>query len=78
MRTSIALSNIRHHSGRTALSLGGIGIAVVLIFMQLGFLGAVENTATVIYSKMDFDLLVRSPEYLFASPTIPRSVLSSC
>lgn len=77
MRTSIALSNIRHHLGRTALSLGGIGIAIVLIFMQLGFLGAVENTATVIYSKMDFDLLVRSPEYLFfAAPRqIPRAVL---
>ncbi len=78
MRTSIALSNIRHHSGRTALSLGGIGIAIVLIFMQLGFLGAVESTATIIYSKMDFDLLVRSHEYLFfAAPRqIPRSVLN--
>ena len=78
MRTSIALSNIRHRLGRTALSLGGIGIAIVLIFMQLGFLGAVEDTATVIYSKMDFDLLVRSPEYLFfAAPRqIPRSVLN--
>ncbi len=78
MRTSLALSNIRHNLGRTALSLGGIGIAVILIFMQLGFLSAVENTATTIYSKLDFDLVVRSPEYLYlAAPRqIPRSVLN--
>jgi putative ABC transport system permease protein len=77
MRTSLALSNIRHNPGRSALSLGGISIAIVLMFMQLGFLGAVENTATTIYSKLDFDLVVRSPEYLYlAAPRqIPRSVL---
>jgi putative ABC transport system permease protein len=77
MRTPVALCNIRHQWGRTALSLGGIGIAVVLIFMQLGFLSAVENTAVTIYSKMKFDLVVRSPEYLYlATPRqIPRSVL---
>jgi putative ABC transport system permease protein len=75
MRTSIALSNIRHHAGRTALSLGGIGIAVVLVFMQLGFLGAVENTATTIYSKLQFDLVLRSPEYLHLA--IPRQIQRS-
>lgn len=78
MRTPIALSNLTHSIGRTILSVGGIGIAIVLIFMQLGFLSAVENTATTIYSKMEFDLLVRSPEYLYlAAPRqIPRSVLN--
>ncbi len=78
MRTSLALSNIRHNLGRTTLSLGGIGIAIILIFMQLGFLSAVENTATTIYSKLDFDLVVRSPEYLHlvAPRQIPRSVLN--
>lgn len=39
------------------------------MFMQLGFRGAVESTATTLYDRMDFDLLVRSPAYLhFVEP----------
>ena len=38
-------------------------MAIVLIFMQLGFLGAVIDTAVVFYDKMEFDLLACSPDY---------------
>ena len=31
------------------------------------FLGAVENTATLIYDKLDFDLIIRSKNYLHLS-----------
>ena len=77
MRTNLALSNISFNRARAALSVAGIGVAIILMFMQLGFRGAIENTATTIYSKMDFDLLVRSPNYLhFVLPDqIPRSVI---
>lgn len=64
MRTNLALQNIVSQPRKTALALAGIGVAIVLIFMQLGFLGAVQNTATTIFDKLDFDLLVRSPNYL--------------
>lgn len=64
MRTNLAFANIRSSLTRTIISVAGIGIAVVLIFMQLGFRGAVESTATTIYGKMDFDLIVRSKDYL--------------
>lgn len=46
------------------MSLGGIGFAIVLMFMQLGFLGSVGDTATVVFDRMRGQLLVRSPDYL--------------
>ena len=60
----LALSNLRHDRGRAAVSITGAGFAVVLIFMQLGFLGATESTATLLYDRLNFDVLVLSSEYL--------------
>lgn len=39
-------------------------MAITLMFMQLGFLGAVGDTATVVYQRLPMDVLVRSPDYL--------------
>jgi putative ABC transport system permease protein len=64
MGINLALANIASNWGKTVLSLAGIGVAILLIFMQLGFRGAVADTATNIYSRLDFDLLVRSRNYL--------------
>lgn len=64
---SLAWSNLRHEKIRTAVAVAGVTFAVVLMFMQLGFLTAVERTATVIYSALDFDILLRSPSYLHLS-----------
>jgi len=60
----LALSNLRHERGRAAVSATGAGFAVVLIFMQLGFLGATESTATLLYDRLNFDAIVLSSEYL--------------
>ena len=60
----LALTNLLHQRGRTAVSVIGAAFAVVLVFMQLGFLGAVHNTATLLYDKLQFDLLVTSSEYI--------------
>jgi putative ABC transport system permease protein len=77
MRINLALANILNSIPRTLLSLAGIGVAIILIFMQLGFRGAVEDTAVNIYNKLDFDILVRSPDYLhfIDSSRIRRDVL---
>lgn len=77
MRTNIALANLRSNLTRSIISVAGIGIAVILIFMQLGFRGAVEDTATTIYGKMDFDLIVRSKNYLHFVDcrSVPRSLV---
>lgn len=60
----LALASLLHQPGRTAVSVVGTAFAVVLMFMQLGFLGSVENTATLLYGKMRFDVLVTSGEYI--------------
>ena len=60
----LALSNLRYDRGRAAVSVTGAGFAVVLIFMQLGFLGATESTATLLYDRLNFDAIVLSSEYL--------------
>ena len=64
MKINLALLNILNDPRKTVLSVSGIGIAILLIFMQLGFRGAIENTATNIYGKLDFDILLRSADYL--------------
>ena len=60
----LAFSNLRHDRGRAAVSVTGAGFAVVLIFMQLGFLGATKSTATLLYDRLNFDVIVLSSEYL--------------
>jgi len=60
----LALINLLHDSKRTAISVIGAAFAVVLVFMQLGFLGSVENTATLFYDKLQFDAIVISSEYI--------------
>jgi putative ABC transport system permease protein len=63
-RTSLAWSNLSHMWVRTVVSICGIGFAILLMFMQLGFLGSVGDTATVLLDRMPCELLVRSPDYL--------------
>ena len=65
----LAFTNLLHDRGRTAISVIGAAFAVVLVFMQLGFLGAVQNTATLLYDKLQFDLLLTSSEYIDLSRT---------
>jgi putative ABC transport system permease protein len=71
MKTPLAWKNLTYNKVRTAVALAGVGFAVILIFMQMGFLGAVRKTATQIYDALDFDLMLRSPTYLHL--TEPRS-----
>lgn len=77
MKINLALLNILHDPRKTALSIAGIGVAILLIFMQLGFRGAVESTATNVYGKLDFDILLRSADYLhfMDSGEIDRSAI---
>jgi len=77
MKTPLAWLIMSHSKLRTVVAVGGVAFAIILLFMQLGFLGAVESTATLIYDELDFDVLVRSKRYLhFAnSGSFPKSRL---
>ena len=65
MPIQLAWRNLLHNPMRTAVALCGVAFAVTLIFLQLGFLGSVRTTASLIYDALDFDLMIRSPEYLY-------------
>ena len=75
MSTRLALANLRHHKARTAVAIAGVSFAVLLVFMQLGFLGAVAKTATIVYDALDFQIALRSPAYLHLTEagTIPEA-----
>lgn len=63
-RTPLALLNLFANPTRAIVSVSGVTFALLLIFVQLGFRGAVANTATIVYGRLKFDLLVRSTQYL--------------
>jgi len=75
MKTPLAWKNIKHNKARTAIGVAGVGFAVILMFMQIGFKGAIKKTATQIYDSLDFDLMLRSPAYLHLTEprAFPRS-----
>ncbi|WP_406699598.1 FtsX-like permease family protein [Singulisphaera sp. Ch08] len=57
--------SLTHDTRQTALGVLGVAFSAILMFMQLGFLGAVRNTATTILDKLDFDIMLASPTYLY-------------
>ena len=77
MPLAIAWRILTYQKGRTALALGGIFIAILLIFVELGFFIAVPQGGMLIYDHMRFDLLVVSDKYIFQAQSgqMPRARL---
>jgi putative ABC transport system permease protein len=73
----VAWRILTHQKGRTALAVGGIFIAVLLIFVELGFFIAVPRGGMLVYDHMRFDLLVASDRYVFQGQSwqFPRARL---
>jgi putative ABC transport system permease protein len=61
----VAWRILTYQKGRTALAVGGIFIAILLIFVELGFFIAVPQGGMLVYDHMRFDLLVASDKYVF-------------
>jgi putative ABC transport system permease protein len=68
-----------YEKGRTALALAGIFIAILLVFIELGFFIAVPQGGMLVYDHMRFDLLLTSTNYQFqAQPwQFPRERLTA-
>ncbi len=64
MKTPLAICNLWHQGTRTLVSIGGVAFALLLVFMQLGFMGAVSHTATNVLDKLKFNILIRARDYL--------------
>lgn len=63
MATPLAWHNLLHNKVRSGVAIAGVTFAIVLMFMQLGFLEAVKISATLIYDVLDFDICLRSRDY---------------
>lgn len=79
MPLHVAWRMLTDQKGRTALATGGIFIAILLVFVELGFFVAVPQGGMLIYDNMRFDLLVVSNRYLFQAQSgqFPRARLET-
>src|SRR5260370_37490775 len=73
----LAVKNVQHSGQRSLVAIRGMGFAVVMVLLQLGFLQAVKIPAAVNYDQLDFDLVLISPDFAqFYDPgTFPRKRL---
>ena len=71
MSTLLAWKNLAHNKVRTGAAVAGVMFAVVLIFLQLGFLGVTTETASRIYDVLQFDVLIRSQRTRRLAETVP-------
>ncbi len=76
-RTPLAWHNLTHDRPRTIAAVAGVAFALVVIFMQSGFLQSVLRTATIVTDKLDYDVMIVSQDYLYvAEPgNFPRARL---
>ncbi|NJK40032.1 MAG: FtsX-like permease family protein [Oscillatoriales cyanobacterium RM2_1_1] len=61
-RTPLGWLQLSRHKGRLFVALAGIAFADVLIFMQLGFQGALFESNTRIRANLDADVVLVSPK----------------
>src|ERR1700739_4967298 len=63
VRVPLAWRILTYDKRRTALALIGIFMAILLVFVELGFFYAVPRGGLLLYDNMRFDLLLASDEY---------------
>src|SRR5437764_446673 len=57
-RVPLAWQNLTHDPRRFALSLAGVGFAVVLMFVEYGFYNALLDSTVVLIDRFDADLVI--------------------
>ncbi|MBV9861283.1 MAG: FtsX-like permease family protein [Alphaproteobacteria bacterium] len=74
MSARVAWRILTHEKARTFLAMAGIFVAILLVFVELGFFVAVPQGGMLIYSRMRFDLLLCSSAYVYQaqSADFPR------
>lgn len=59
-KTPLSWLNLTHNKGRFALSLAGVGFAVVLMFVEAGFYNALLDSTVALIDQFDADLVIVS------------------
>ncbi len=62
-RLTLAWRILANDKGRTALAVAGVFLAILLVFVQLGFFSAVPRGGMLLYDRTRFDLLIASSGY---------------
>jgi putative ABC transport system permease protein len=77
-RVWLAWRILTHDKARTMLAIAGVFMAILLIFVELGFFFAVPQGGMLLYDNMHFDLLMCSNQYEYqAQPgQFPRDQLA--
>lgn len=65
MKVPLAWRILTYDKRRTALALIGIFMAILLVFIELGFFYAVPRGGLLLYDNMRFDLLLASDQYQY-------------
>jgi putative ABC transport system permease protein len=60
---ALAWRILTHDKGRSVLAIAGVFMAILLVFVELGFFIAVPQGGMLLYDRMRFDLLLASNEY---------------
>ncbi len=73
-RTPLGWIQLADQPGRFAMALAGVMVAVMLVFMQLGFMNMVFDTTVMVHRMLRADLVLVSPvaRDMAATGTIPR------
>jgi putative ABC transport system permease protein len=73
-RTPLGWLQLTHHKSRFAVAIAGVAFADILILLQLGFQGALFNSATRLHKMLDADVIIYSPQALnlTSMSTFPR------
>jgi putative ABC transport system permease protein len=82
VRASLALAmrQLLHRGRQSVGALAGVCVAIVLMFMQLGFSNALYNSALNVYRVLDGEIVLTSPAYsslVFSPPWFPHSALTA-
>lgn len=65
MAVHLPWNDLKHRRARTAAALAGVVVAIVLLYMQLGFYDACRISSMRILDLMDFELAITSSRYSY-------------
>lgn len=77
MKTPLAWRQLTHNKVRLLVAVLGIGFADILMFMQLGFLDALFDSAVILHERLNGDIVLLNPQSnsLVAMKSFPRQYL---
>jgi putative ABC transport system permease protein len=61
----VAWRILTHEIGRSSLAVGGVFIAILMVFLQIGFFSSIPVGGMTVYDKMSFDIMLTSSSYVF-------------